>query len=125
MPQPGVVNSYLVEDEHTGEVSDFISFYTLNSSVLDHPKHTSINAAYAYYNFVLNNEPERMNQLMRDALILAKQAGFDVFNMTEVLKHSLVKNNLMFKPGDGRLAHYLYNWRVKSITSDKIGIVLV
>ena len=45
--------------------------------------------------------------------------------MTEVLKHSLVKNNLMFKPGDGRLAHYLYNWRIKGITSDQIGIVLV
>ena len=72
LPQPGVVNAYLVEDEQSGEVSDFISFYTLNSSVLDHPKHKSINAAYAYYNFVQNNEPERMNQLMRDALILAK-----------------------------------------------------
>lgn len=53
--------------------------------MLDHPKYDKIYAAYAYYNFVQDNNAERMKQLMRDALILAKQAGFDVFNMTEVL----------------------------------------
>ena len=106
-------------------MSDFISFYTLNSSVLGHEQYDKINAAYAYYNFVRDNEPERMKLLMRDALILAKKAGFDVFNMTEVLKHGLIKHDLMFKPGDGRLAHYLYNWRVRGINSDDIGIVLV
>ena len=62
---------------------------------------------------------------MRDALILAKQRGYDVYNMTEVLKHGLVKHDLFFKPGDGRLAHYLYNWRVKTLPADKVGIVLV
>ena len=125
MPQQGVVNSWLVEDETSGEVSDFISFYELNSSVLDHEHHDKIVAAYGYYNFVQGNVPERMKQLMRDALILAKQRGYDVFNMTEVLKHGLVKHDLMFKPGDGRLAHYLYNWRMKSLSADNVGIVLV
>ena len=60
MPQPGVVNSWLVEDETTGQVSDFISFYELNSSVLDHEHHDKIVAAYGYYNFVQGNVPERM-----------------------------------------------------------------
>jgi len=54
-----------------------------------------------------------MKALMRDALILAKQNNFDVFNMVEVLKHGLVKEDLMFKPGDGRLQHYLYNYRIR------------
>lgn len=66
-----------------------------------------------------------MKLLMRDSLILAKQNNYDVFNMTEVLKHGLIKEDLLFKPGDGRLAHYLYNWRLRSIKSDDIGIVLV
>ena len=120
-----MVNSWLVEDETSGGGSDFISFYELNSSVLDHEHHDKIVAAYGYYNFVQGNVPERMKQLMRDALILAKQRGYDVFNMTEVLKHGLVKHDLMFKPGDGRLAHYLYNWRMKSLSADNVGIVLV
>ena len=125
LPQEGVVSSYLVMNAQSGEVTDFISYYTLNSSVLQDTQHDKIYAAYAYYNFVEGNDHERMHSMMRDALILAKQAQFDVFNMTEVLKHGLVKQDLMFKPGDGRLAHYLYNWRIKSIQSKDIGIVLV
>lgn len=125
LPQENVVYSWLVENEATGTVSDFISFYALNSSVLNDPHHDKIYAAYGYYNFVQDNEPARMKLLMRDSLILAKQSNFDVFNMIEVLKHKLVKEDLMFKPGDGRLAHYLYNWRLKGIKSDEIGIVLV
>ena len=120
-----VVYSWLVEDEENGEVTDFISFYALNSSILDDPHHDKINAAYAYYNFVKDNDPGRMKQLIRDALILAKEQKFDVFNMTEVLQHSLLRGDLIFKPGDGKLAHYLYNWRVQAVPSNQIGIVLV
>jgi len=125
LPRDTVVFAWLVQDDSTGIVTDFISFYALNSSVLNDPHHDKIMAAYAFYNFVPENDANRMKLLMRDSLILAKKNNFDVFNMTEVLKHKLVKEDLMFKPGDGRLAHYLYNWRQKGIESDDIGIVLV
>ena len=125
MPKEGVMYSWYVEDEQSGEVTDFISFYALNSSVLDNPDHDKIYAAYAFYNFVQNNDAERLKQLVRDALIHAKNLQFDVFNMTEVLQHGQLKNELLFKPGDGRLCHYLYNWRIQGFSSDKIGIVLV
>ena len=51
----------------------------------------------------------------RYLLILAKNNNFDVFNMTEVLKHGMVIDELMFKPGDGRLQHYFFNWRIKMV----------
>ena len=110
-PRDGVVYSWYVEDAN-GTVTDFISFYALNSSILNNPQHSHIYAAYAYYNFVKDNEAARMKQLMRDALILAKRNNFDVFNMTEVLQHGLVKDELLFKPGDGKLQHYFFNWRI-------------
>ena len=56
---------------------------------------------------------------------MAKNNEFDVFNMTEVLNHGCIQRDLMFKQGDGRLAHYFYNWRISSIKSSDIGIVLV
>lgn len=124
VPRDGVVQSYFVEDG-TGAVTDFISFYALNSHVLDNPQHTHVKAAYAFYNFAKDNDAERMRDLIRDLLVLAKNSDFDVFNMTAVLKHGLVKEELLFKPGDGRLAHYLYNWRIQSIADSDIGIVLV
>ena len=124
LPKDNVVQSYLIENEQ-GEGTDFISFYVLNSHVLDNPQHTHVKAAYAFYNFAKDNDAERMRDLMRDLLVLAKNSDFDVFNMTAVLKHGLVKEELLFKPGDGRLAHYLYNWRIQSIADSDIGIVLV
>ena len=124
MRREQVVYSWLVRDAE-GTVTDFFSFYALNSSVLQHETYDKIFAAYAFYNFCQDNDQERLRQIFKDGLILANQLEFDVFNMTEVLKNHLVKGDLLFKPGDGRLHHYLYNWRVKTMKCSEIGIVLV
>ena len=123
-PRDGVVYAWYCEDAE-GVVTDFISFYALNSTILNDERYDKLYAAYAYYNFAKDNDATRLKQLIRDLLIMAKQNNFDVFNMTEVLKHGLVKNDLLFKPGDGKLAHYLYNWRIQAVPSNEIGIVLV
>lgn len=70
VPKEQVMYAYYVEEN--GVVTDFCSYYALNSSVLDHPQHNKIYAAYAYYNFAKGNDPERMRMLMRDLLIKAK-----------------------------------------------------
>jgi len=56
---------------------------------------------------------------------LAKKDGFDVFNLTEVMQHKRVLEDLMFKAGDGQLHHYLFNWRVPAINAEDIGIVMM
>ena len=124
LPKDGVIESYLVEGDD-GQITDFVSFYALNSSILDHMDYDKLNAAYAFYTFTHDNDSERLKKLFKDALIHAKNKDFDVFNMTEVLHNRLMTGELLFKPGDGVLAHYLYNWRIKAIDSNAIGIVLV
>ena len=124
LPRNGVIQSSLVQGED-GEITDFISFYTLNSSIIGHMDYDKLYAAYAFYNFTVDNNPERLKGLFKDMLIIAKKREFDVFNMTEVMKYKNLTNELLFKPGDGLLAHYLYNWRIKSIEPSDIGIVLV
>ena len=47
-----------------------ISFYTLPSTVMHHPTHKQLKAAYSFYNV---SEKTPLVDLMRDALILAKQ----------------------------------------------------
>lgn len=79
-----VVYTYVVENDNN-QLTDLVSFYALPSSILDHPKHTKINAAYAYYNVIDGSSPDRIRALMRDSLILAKRNDFDVYNMTEVM----------------------------------------
>lgn len=52
-----------------GKVTDFLSFYTLPSTIMNHPVHRSLKAAYSFYN-VHTTMP--LLDLMSDALILAK-----------------------------------------------------
>ena len=59
MPRTDVIWSYLVEDADNN-VTDFISFYALNSQILGDSEHTHIMAAYAFYNFAKDNDNDRM-----------------------------------------------------------------
>ena len=78
-----VVWSYVVEDPETHKITDFFSFYNLESTVIQHPKHDNVRAAYLYYYatetaFTGDQKAlkERLLQLMNDALILAKKVSF-------------------------------------------------
>ncbi|KAJ9122827.1 hypothetical protein QFC24_003863 [Naganishia onofrii] len=108
-----VVWSYVVEDPSTHRITDFISFYSLPSLIMKHPTHKSLETAYAFYyasdcvGFPREEEENgsgkdtaedkerlggRLNALMKDCLIVAKAAGFDVFNAL-----SLMDNNLFLQ----------------------------
>ena len=74
-----------MEDQDTpGRVTDFVSFYTLPSTVMNHPTHNTIKAAYSFYN-VSTATP--WSDLMGDALVLAKKANFDVFNALDLMEN--------------------------------------
>ena len=47
LPRTGVVNSYVVVDYDSGEVTDFASFYHLPSTIIGHEKHNILRAAYS------------------------------------------------------------------------------
>lgn len=72
-PVDKVVYSYVVKDGET--VSDFISFYSLPSSVSGSSEHSHLEAAYLFYYTPkgLGRDKERTNALVHDALILAKK----------------------------------------------------
>ena len=67
-----------------------------------------------------------MEELMRDALILAKQKGYDVFNALNVQENNeQMMKDLKFGVGDGNLHFYLFNWRIQKLKPTEVGIVLV
>ena len=85
IPQPNIIESFVVEDPDTpGKLTDFVSFYTLPSTVMNHPTHNTIKAAYSFYN-VSTATP--WSDLMGDALVLAKKANFDVFNALDLMEN--------------------------------------
>ena len=121
LPRPGVIYSYVVADDE-GKLTDLISFYSLPSSVMKHPVHSKLQAAYSYCN-VTSKTP--LLDLMRSALILAHKNGFDVFNALELGNNGEFFKPLKFSIGDGSLNYYLYNWKCRSLDSSKNALVLL
>lgn len=82
MPREGVVTTYVVENANN-EITDFASFYSLPSTVVNHKQYQSLFAAYSFYNV-----SKRLTCLMRDMLTIAKQNNFDVFNALDLMDNN-------------------------------------
>jgi len=125
LPRDKVVNSYVIasDDDNEGQttkVTDLISFYHLPSSILHHDD--TLYAAYSFYN-VATSLP--LVELMRDALILARAEGADVFNALNLMDNDDFLQELKFGLGDGNLQYYIYNWACPEMPPDQVGIVLL
>ncbi|KAF2192706.1 N-myristoyl transferase [Zopfia rhizophila CBS 207.26] len=122
VPKEQVVWSYVVEDPESKKITDFFSFYNLESTVIGNKKYDVIRAAYLfYYATEVAFEKDKMllkprlNALVRDALILAKKEKFDVFNALTLLDNPLFLEEQRFGAGDGSLHYYLYNYRAQPL----------
>jgi len=122
LPRNGVVNSYVVEDPSSHKITDMISFYTLPSTIIGNVQYKTLKAAYSFYNVSTHTPWE---QLMTDALILAKELDFDVFNALDVMENENFLKDLKFGIGDGHLQYYLYNWGCPTMSPSQVGLVLL
>lgn len=124
LPRLDIVDSYVVEAEGQDGakvLTDFVSFYSLPSTVMHHAVHKVLRAAYAFYS-VATSVP--LVELMRDALVVTKNNGYDVFNALDLMDNKEFLEKLKFGIGDGNLQYYLYNWRCSDMPPNKIGLVL-
>jgi len=140
-----VVWAYVVENKDTHKITDFLSFYSLPSTVINHQKHSLLEAAYLHYYasdaaFAENADENgslshRLQALIGDALIIANNAKFDVFNALTMMDNNLFLKETRFATGNGYLNFYLYNWRTAPLAGMKsengvsigsgIGVVMV
>ncbi|CAD7698472.1 unnamed protein product [Ostreobium quekettii] len=122
VPRADVIDSFVVEGAD-GTITDFASFYTLPSSILGHPQHSVLKAAYMYYTVP---GATQLQQLMTDVMIEARRKGYDVFNALDVLHNQQFLKDLKFGEGDGFLRYYLFNWRVvEKLQPSDVGLVLL
>uniref|UniRef100_A0A4W5JZ63 Glycylpeptide N-tetradecanoyltransferase n=1 Tax=Hucho hucho TaxID=62062 RepID=A0A4W5JZ63_9TELE len=105
-----------------GVLTDFVSFYTMVSRVLNHPVHKGLKAAHSLY-CVSSSTP--LPDLMEDTLFLAKSKGFDVFTVLDLMENTSFLEKLKFGIGDKSLHYYLYNWRCPTIGLKMVGLVLL
>ena len=132
LPREGVVSSFVnavktknedgTEEEEEETITDFCSYYHLHSSVLNNAKHSTLHAAYSFYNVATT---VGITELMRDCLILAKNEGHDVFNALDLMENDRFLGDLKFGMGDGNLQYYVYNWLCPTMAHGDVGLVLL
>ncbi|GMG19305.1 unnamed protein product [Ambrosiozyma monospora] len=119
-----IIVSYVVENPETHKITDFLSFYILPFTVLEDTKYDSLNAAYLFYyatdaDFGKGDRfskeataalTKRLESLVSDGLVLAKNMDMDVFNALTSQDNVLFLNDLKFGLGDGFLNLYLFNY---------------
>jgi glycylpeptide N-tetradecanoyltransferase len=113
--------SHVVENEE-GVITDFISYYSLPSTVLKSEKYDKINACFSYYNVATSVD---MTELMRNAVILAQADGFDVYNCLNIMDNQEVFEELKFGRGSGSLHYYFFNYAFGNTPANKVGLTLV
>eukprot|EP00371_Babesia_bovis_P003560 XP_001612207.1 myristoyl-CoA:protein N-myristoyltransferase, N-terminal domain containing protein [Babesia bovis T2Bo] len=112
LPKKDIVYTY-VKCSEEGMVTDILSFYCLESSVINNPRVSHIRAAYSYYNVATTVS---FKNLMQKALHFAHEHSFDVFNALDLMENSSILEDLKFGEGDGGLHYYIYNWRVTNVS---------
>jgi len=122
LPRAKVIYSYVVVDPETSEITDFISYYSLPSTIIGDEKYKTLFAAFCYY---MVPKKHTLLDLMKSALVLARNDKFDVFNALDIMDNKTVFDELHFGVGNGNLYYYLYNWAMKKISPSKVGTVLV
>ena len=120
VPRKNVVYSYVREVD--GKITDFISFYNLPSSILQHESYKKLMAAYSFFNI---NTTLTVKEIMKCALILAKNAGFDVFNCLNIMHNEEAFTDLLFGKGGGKLKYYLWNFVCPETEPKDLSLVLM
>ena len=121
LPRKNVIYSY-VKTGDNNKVTDFISFYSLPSSVLQNKNYKKLMAAYSFFNI---NTSCSFKDLMQCALILAKNAGYDVYNCLDIMDNETVFKDLLFGQGDGKLKYYFWNFICPETQPKDLSIVLM
>jgi hypothetical protein len=106
---------YLKQED--GELTDFISYYHLSSTIMKHPQYKTLNACYMYYH-AASRTP--LVELVNDCLVQAHKNEFDVFNALDLMDNKEFLEKLKFGVGDGNLQYYIYNWKCPQMEPEKV-----
>lgn len=120
LPRENVVYAY-VRDQ-AAKITDFLSFYALHESLLQKPseKYDKLLTACLFYSVAGSLS---WPALMTEALIAAKNAGFDVFNALDVMNNAQFLKETKFQQGTGSLYYYLYNWSCRKMDGSQVALL--
>ena len=99
--------------DDNGVVTDFASFYRLDSKVKGIESQESISFAYLYYSVAKDYDIDRHIRLVKDMLILATNLGFDAVECPQVMhyQHQMSRELNFLQSRTANLAWPIFNFR--------------
>ena len=119
LPRNNIVYTYVLEDEEH-KITDFCSFYSIQRTILNNSnnntaKNKKINFAFSLINC---NNTISMKELLRNAIILAKQNNFDAYHCVDYKENSEHFKELLFTQKIGKMKYHFYNFVYPDIPID-------
>ncbi|KAG5402590.1 hypothetical protein IGI04_017197 [Brassica rapa subsp. trilocularis] len=112
LPRDKVVYSYVVVNPSTEFVTDFFSFYAR--------KNSDLNVAFSFYHVARDTSTKT---LMSDALVVAKESGFDFFGALDIMgDRSFLKKKLKFVKGKTLAYYHFSNFNLPHLKPREIGV---
>ena len=110
LPRKDTVYTYLNDEK-----DQFATFYSLD--YVHKPSGEIIKQAYTFYN---------VGNCLKDAIIMARNRGFDVYNCVNVGVDDDELREHKFMEGTGHNHYYLWNWKInEEIKPKDIGFVMI
>jgi glycylpeptide N-tetradecanoyltransferase len=119
LPREKVIYTYVIEENDV--ITDMISFFAI-TNYMPNDLNLKLYVAYSFINIAVT---VTFKELIRNALILAKNEGFDLYSALNVMDNESIFQDLMFGIGSNSLKYYFYNYQLPSITPNELGIVLI
>ena len=128
MPRNNIIYTYVLEDEEH-KITDFCSFYSIQRTILNNQnnsessnKYKKINFAYELINY---NSSISMKELLRSAVILAKQNNFDAYHCIDYKENAENFKELLFTEKIGKMKHHLYNFVYPESPLDDVSLMFM
>ena len=128
LPRNNIVYTYVLEDEEH-KITDFCSFYTIQRTILNTQNNNSSNSKYKKINFAYElincNNSISMKELLRSAVILAKQNNFDAYHCINYKENADNFKELLFMEKIGKMKYHLYNFVYPETNIDDVSLMFM
>lgn len=122
LPNNNIIYTYVLENENNN-ITDFCSFYGFSRTILNkESKYKKINLAYSIINF---NSNIPMKELLKSAIILAKQNNFDAYHCIDYKENVDNFKELLFMRKIGKMKYYFYNFVCPDTPIDDVSLLFI
>ena len=128
LPKNNIVYTYILEDEGH-KITDFCSFYSIQRTILNPNKANEAANKYKKINFAFElinyNTSISVKELLRSAIILAKQNNFDAYHCIDYKENVENFKELLFTEKIGKMKYYLYNFVCPETPIDDVSLMFL